>query len=82
MQNQHFTSLNTSIEKKIKNSIVREYLADYLKNLSRYFGVQLSEEEAIYITAQLSVFRKMSLFTMITPIRYLHLTLQSNLLHI
>ena len=56
MQNQHFTSLNTSIEKKIKNSIVREYLANNLKNLSRYFGVQLSEEEAIYITAQLSVY--------------------------
>ena len=56
MQNQYFTSLNTSIENKIKNSFVREYLINNLKDLSRYFGVQLSEEEAIYITAQLSVY--------------------------
>ena len=49
MQNQYFTSLNTSIENKIKNSFVREYLINNLKDLSRYFGVQLSEEEALYI---------------------------------
>lgn len=56
MKNQHFTSLNTSIEHKIKNIKVRNYLANHLKELSHFYSVNLSEEETIYITAQLSVY--------------------------
>lgn len=56
MQAHQFTSLNAGTAQKIKNSEVRHYLEEHLKTLIRHFHVELSDEEMIYLIAQLSVY--------------------------